>query len=114
MELKLRFIFIISCWPSGPTPYGITRGPDWGYLGDDKFERGLSQVPGPTRIRPEFRQASVRTKSVYNSFCVNSELPSTFFKWDLIDFMLASHRPPIWGDLAGMKYQFIPMFVNSV
>jgi hypothetical protein len=53
MELKLRFIFIISCWPGGPTPYRITRGPDWGYLGADKFERGLSQVPGPTRMRPK-------------------------------------------------------------
>jgi hypothetical protein len=52
MELKLRFIFIINCWPGGPTPYRITRGPDLGYLGADKFERGLSQVPGPTRIRP--------------------------------------------------------------
>jgi hypothetical protein len=45
MELKLRFIFIISCWPGGPTPYRIRRCPDWGYLGADKFERGLSQVP---------------------------------------------------------------------
>jgi hypothetical protein len=53
MELKLRFIFIISCWPRGPTPYRIRRCPDWGYLGADKFERGLSQVPGPTRIRPK-------------------------------------------------------------
>jgi hypothetical protein len=52
MELKLRFIFIISCWPRGPTPYRIRRCPDWGYLGADKFQRGLSQVPGPTRIRP--------------------------------------------------------------
>jgi hypothetical protein len=56
MELKLRFIFIISCWPGGPTSYRITRGPDWGYLGADKFERGLSQVPGPTRIRPDLLQ----------------------------------------------------------
>jgi hypothetical protein len=52
MKLKLRFIFIISCWPGGPTPYRIRRCPDWGYLGADKFERGLSQVAGPTRIRP--------------------------------------------------------------
>jgi hypothetical protein len=53
MELKLRFIFIISCcWPGGLTPYRIRRCPDWGYLGADKFERGLSQVPGPTRIGP--------------------------------------------------------------
>jgi hypothetical protein len=52
MELKLRFIFIISCWPGSLTPYRIRRCPDWGYLGADKFERGLSQVPGPTRIRP--------------------------------------------------------------
>jgi hypothetical protein len=53
MELKLRFIFIISCWLRGPTPYRIRRCPDWGYLGADKFERGLSQVPGPTRIHPK-------------------------------------------------------------
>jgi hypothetical protein len=38
MELKLRFIFIISCWPRGPTSYRIRRCPDWGYLGADKFE----------------------------------------------------------------------------
>jgi hypothetical protein len=60
----------------------------------------------------EFKHASIRTKSVYSSFCVKWELPSTFFKWVFTDFMLASHRPPIWGDLAGIKCQFIPISVK--
>jgi hypothetical protein len=36
MELKLRFIFIISCWPGGPTPLlliglgGVRIGNTWG------------------------------------------------------------------------------------
>jgi hypothetical protein len=70
MELKLRFIFIISCWPGGPTPYRIRRCPDWGYLGADKFERGLSQVPGPTRIRPFL----ITSKIVLRDFYVDDVL----------------------------------------
>jgi hypothetical protein len=69
MELKLRLIFIIICWPRGPTPYRIRRCPDLGYLGADKFERGLSQVPGPTRIRPYI----VILKLVWNELYVEKE-----------------------------------------
>jgi hypothetical protein len=78
MELKVRFIFIISCWPGGPTPYRIRWCPDWGYLRADKFERGLSQVQGPTRIRPLEILQHNQIASLKNYF-LNRARDNTFF-----------------------------------
>lgn len=35
------------------------------------------------------------------------------FKWNLTDLTAASHKPPKWGALGGLKFHFIPLLVAN-
>lgn len=56
----------------------------------------------------EFRQASTFIRTVFNSSYVKCALPSTWNKFNSIDFIADSHSLLKFSDCGEMKYQYIP------
>jgi hypothetical protein len=61
----------------------------------------------------EFRMASISMTNVLRCSYVKTSVPTMRIRWRLNDFTAASHRPPKWGELGGLKRHCIFLSVRK-